>query len=295
MESSTDLTSTSLTISTITTSSKSDNKERKNLNDFPLICMVEILSFVDSQKECLPLRLVSKKFNEAIQIKLFLNAANSDEAEIYKKYFVILNKNCHNYYLNNIYPFLLDADGVFHLLNVSNEETYKKFYDYCYNELITLKTKCNLKLKEIKLEKSFKRVINKFLSMMIIKAFKKEKYDSLSFNQLVPYPESLDILFYIVDMMDSLIYLDLSEIVIGDEEILFKLIENISMKKRFTLELKGLMLSTKLVKEIKTVLDKNPNINISVDNKYGGQIKQYGGKKMNKKNNKNKFKNIQFI
>lgn len=286
-------------INTSTTSDNTDNKnaskEKKNLNDLPLICKVEILSFVEGQKKCLPLRLISKKFNEAVQIKLFLKAANSDEAELYKKCFIFLNKNCYNYYLNNIYPFLLDADGIFHFLNVSNEETYKKFLGYCYNELVTLKTKNNLQLKEKNFEKSFKRAVNKFLTNMIINNLKHEGYDSLYFNQLVPYPESIDIIFYIIDMMDSLIFLDLSEIVVGDEEVLYKLIEKISMKKQFTLLLKGIMLSPKLVKEIKIALDKNPNIVITIDKRYGGQMKQYGGKKMNKTNNKNKFKNIQFI
>ena len=45
------------------------NKEKTIFNNLPMICLVEIAGFIDSDKNCLVYRNISRKFNEAIQLK----------------------------------------------------------------------------------------------------------------------------------------------------------------------------------------------------------------------------------
>lgn len=67
-------------------------------------------------------QIIIKKSNEVIQILQFLKATNNEALNFIKKFFIRL-------YLMQIEFYVL------------KEKTSKKFNDYCYNELITLKTK----------------------------------------------------------------------------------------------------------------------------------------------------------
>ena len=111
----------------ISTSSK--NETNFNFSDLPLHCLVSISSYIDTDKNLLRYRNLSKKFNEAIQINLYMKT-KEDDLVFYKKCFVILNANCHNYYLNNIYPFLLNPEIVYEFFNYKNEKTFKDLFNY---------------------------------------------------------------------------------------------------------------------------------------------------------------------
>ena len=277
----------------ISTSSTTDNNY--NLNDLHLSCLVIISNYLDNDKNCLSYRNVSKKFNEAIQIKLYFKT-KEDDLVFYKKSFMILNANCHNYYLKNIYPFLLNADSVYEFFNYNNEKTFKDLFNYCFNELKYILSLNEIKIKENNFEKTFKQSMMRFLVSMILNNFAKEEYDSLDFNKLIPYTEAKEMLLLILRLMKNLNYLDLSNAVINDDDFLNKLLDKIEKKDQFTLILEGIDINKDLVKKIKIITDKNLDIQIKINNIYNGQLHFYGGKKMNKtKNiNKAKFKNIQF-
>ena len=278
----------------ITTSSKPQKIEKINLNSLPMICLVEIAGFIETDKKCISYRNISKKFNEAVQMKLFMKTKDED-AEFYKKCFMILNHKCHKYYKDNISPFLINADSVYDFFSFNNENAFNILFNYSFNELKKIIESNKLKLKE-NLENSFKRTLRRFLVTMIIKNFKLEDYDSLDFRDLKPYSDAKEMIVLLVKLMKNLKYLDLSNMLINDDEFLEKLVDKVESRNNFTLLLEGMHISTNIVKSIKIVTDRSPGIKIKIDKKYNGQIHQLGGKKMNKpKNpNKQKFKNLQF-
>ena len=272
------------------------DKEKTTFNNLPMICLVEIAGFIDSDKNCLAYRNISRKFNEAIQLKLYMKTKDGD-AEFYKKCFLVLNSKCHKYFNDNIYPFLINPDDVYDFLSLKNEVTFNKLFNYSFNELKKIIISNKLKLNPDNLEKSFKKAIIRFLVTMIIKNFEKDDYDSLDFNKLAPYNDAKEIILLLVRLMKKLKYLDLSEIKINDEIFLGKLLDKIEVKKEFTLILEGVYMSNNIVKKIKMINDENMDIKIVIDKKYNGQLNYLGGKKMNKQKNlnKKKFKNLEFI
>ena len=278
----------------INTSSKAEINY--NFNDLPIHCLFLISTFIDTDKNCLRYRNISKKFNEAIQVKLYMKS-KEDDLVFYKKCFLILNSNCHNYYLNNIYPFLLNAETVYEFFNYKNEKTFKDLFNYSFNELKSI-----INLKEMKIEedndfdKTFKQSVIRFLVSIILKNFEEEEYDSLDFSKLNPYQEAKEMILLIIRLMKNLNYLDLSDSIINDDNFISKLLDKIQKKDKFTLILEGIDINKNLVKKIKIINDTNLDIKIKINNIYNGQMHFYGGKKMNKiKNlNKNKFKNIEF-
>jgi hypothetical protein len=278
----------------INTSSKAEINY--NFNDLPVHCLFLISTFIDTDKNCLRYRNISKKFNEAIQVKLYMKS-KEDDLVFYKKCFLILNSNCHNYYLNNIYPFLLNAETVYEFFNYKNEKTFKDLFNYCFNELKSI-----INLKEMKIEedndfdKTFKQSVIRFLVSIILKNFEEEEYDSLDFSKLNPYQEAKEMILLIIRLMKNLNYLDLSDSIINDDNFISKLLDKIQKKDKFTLILEGIDINKNLVKKIKIINDTNLDIKIKINNIYNGQLHFYGGKKMNKEKNKNKkkFKNIEF-
>ena len=278
----------------INTSSKAEINY--NFNDLPVHCLFLISTFIDTDKNCLRYRNISKKFNEAIQVKLYMKS-KEDDLVFYKKCFLILNSNCHNYYLNNIYPFLLNAETVYEFFNYKNEKTFKDLFNYSFNELKSI-----INLKEMKIEedndfdKTFKQSVIRFLVSIILKNFEEEEYDSLDFSKFNPYQEAKEMILLIIRLMKNLNYLDLSDSIINDDNFISKLLDKIQKKDKVTLILEGIDINKNLVKKIKIITDTNLDIKIKINNIYNGQMHFYGGKKMNKiKNlNKNKFKNIEF-
>ena len=278
----------------ICTSSKPE-KNKINLNDLSIPCLVIILNFVDKDKNCLPLRNLSKKFNEAIQIKLYMKS-KEDDLVFYKKCFMVLNSNCHKYYNDNIYPFLLNADTVYEFFNIKNQKIFNDLFNYSFNELKHIINTNEIKLNEENFEKTFKQSVIRFLVSMILQNFAEEKYDSLDFSKLTPYNEAKEMILLIIRLMKKLNYLDLSYAVINDDTFLNKLLDKIEKRDNFTLILEGIEINKDMVKKIKIITDQNYDIIIKINNKYNGQLQFYGGKKMNKTKNKNKtkFKNIEF-
>ena len=269
--------------------------EKICFNNLPMICLLEIAGYIETDKKCLIYRNISKKFNEAVQLKLFMKTKDED-AEFYKKCFLILNSKCHKYFNDNIYPYLINADTVYQFFSFGCEELFNKLFNYSFNELKSIIISNHLKLNTNKLQNSFKKTIIRFLVTMIKINFEKEGYDSLNFSELAPYNDAKEMIILLVRLMKKLNYLDLSEIIVNDEEFLGKLIDKIEAKDKFTLVLEGIYINTNLVKKIKIITDKNMDIKIIIDKKYNGQINYLGGKKMNKQKNlnKKKFKNIEF-
>ena len=279
----------------ISTSSQPQKIEKINLNSLPIICLVEIAGYIETDKKCISYRNISKKFNEAVQMKLFMKTKDED-AEFYKKCFMILNPKCHKYYKDNISSLLINADSVYDFLSFNNEEVFNNLFNYSFNELKKIILSNKLKFNEKHLENSFKRALRRFLVTMIIKNFKLEDYDSLDFRDLKPYPEAREIIVLLVKLMKNLKYLDLSNMIVNDDIFLEKLIDKVGARNNFTLYLEGMHISTNIVKNIKMITDKSPEIKIMIDKKYNGQINYLGGKKMNKNKNPNKkkFKNLEF-
>jgi len=279
----------------ISTSSNPQKNEKINLNSLPMICLVEIAGYIETDKKCISYRNISKKFNEAVQMKLFMKTKDED-ADFYKKCFMILNHKCHKYYKDNISPLLVNADSVYDFFSFNNENVFNNLFNYCFNELKKIIESNKLKLKEKSLENSFKRTLRRFLVTMIIKNFKLEDYDSLDFRDLKPYNDAKEMILLLVKLMKNLKYLDLSNMLINDDIFLEKLVDKVESRNNFTLYLEGMHISTNIVKSIKIITDRSPGIKIMIDKKYNGQLNYLGGKKMNKtKNpNKKKFKNIEF-
>jgi len=279
----------------ISTSSNPEKNEKINLNSLPMICLVEIAGYIETDKKCISYRNISKKFNEAVQMKLFMKTKDED-ADFYKKCFMILNHKCHKYYKDNISPLLVNADSVYDFFSFNNENVFNNLFNYCFNELKKIIESNKLKLKEKSLENSFKRTLRRFLVTMIIKNFKLEDYDSLDFRDLKPYNDAKEMILLLVKLMKNLKYLDLSNMLINDDIFLEKLVDKVESRNNFTLYLEGMHISTNIVKSIKIITDRSPGIKIMIDKKYNGQLNYLGGKKMNKtKNpNKKKFKNIEF-
>ena len=277
----------------ISTSSTSPTKY--NFSELPLHCLATISSFIDTDKNCLRYRNLSKKFNEAIQINLYMKT-KEDDLVFYKKCFIILNANCHNYYLNNIYPFLLNADTVYEFFNYNNEKVFNDLFNYSLNELKNIINLGEIKINEKNFDKTFKQSIIRFLVSMIIKNFSEEDYDSLDFTKLNPYQEAKEMILLIIRLMKKINYLDLSYANINDDNFLSKLLDKIEKRDKFSLFLEGIDINKDLVKKIKLITDTNLDIKIKINNIYNGQLHFYGGKKMNKEKNKNKkkFKNIEF-
>jgi hypothetical protein len=280
----------------INTNNFEEEEEEINLNNLPMICLVEIAGFIDSDKNCLIYRNVSKKFNEAIQIKLFMKTKD-DDAEFYKKSFLILNSKCHNYFNAHIYPYLINADSVYYFFDIKSEKLFNEFFNYTFNELKKIVISNTLNLKLNTLEKSFKKAVIRFIATMIIKNFEKEEYDSLDFSQLNPYEDAKEMIILLIRLMKKIKYLDLNKVKINDDAFFGKLIDKIEKRDEFTLNLEGIHLSSKIVKQIKAITDRNLEIKIIIDKNYNGQINFFGGKKMNKSKNlnKKKFKNLEFI
>ena len=268
--------------SEICTASKQE--EKFNLNDFPIPIIVIIMNYIDTDKNCLQYRSLSKKFNEAIQIKLYMKS-KEDDLVFYKKCFMILNSNCHKYYNNNIYPYLLNADTVYEFFNNNNEKIFNDLFNYSLNELKNIINTSQMKLNEQNFEKTFKQSIIRFLVSMILRNFSEEKYDSLDFTKLVPYNEAKEMILLIIRLMKQLNYLDLSYAVINDDVFLNKLLDKIEKKNNFTLILEGIDINKDLIKKIKTITDQNFDIKIKINSIYNGQMQYYGGKKMNKVKN----------
>ena len=271
-------------------------EEKITFNNLPMLCLVEIAGFIDNDKNCLVYRNISRKFNEAIQLKLYMKTKDGD-GEFYKKCFLVLNTKCHKYFNENIYPFLINPDDVYDFLSLKNEIKFNKLFNYSFNELKKIITTNKLKIKLENLEKTFKKSIIRFIVTMIIKNFEIDDYDSLDFNKLNPYNDAKDMIILLIRLMKKLKYLNLSEIIINDENFLGKILDKIESRDEFTLVLEGVYMSNNLVKKIKMINDTNMGIKIIIDKKYNGQINYLGGKKMNKhKNiNKKKFKNLEFI
>ena len=270
--------------------------EQVTFNCLPMICLVEIAGFIDIDKKCLAYKSISKKFNEAIQLKFFMKTKNGD-AEFYKKYFLILNTKCHKYFNDNIYPFLVNADSVYQFFSLECEETFNKLFNYCFNEIKSIIISNKLKMNLKTLESSFKKAIIKFLTATIVTNFENEDYDSLDFKKLVPYNDAKEMIILLVRLMKKLNYFNLSHIKVNDDIFLDKLIGKIEAKNNFILVLEGISISKKLVNKIKIITDNNMGLKIIIDKKYNGEFKQLGGKKMNKQKNinKKKFKNLEFI
>lgn len=271
------------------------NKAKYTFNNLPMLCLVEILSFLETDIKCLNYRIISKKYNEAVLLKLFEKLEKSD-IQFYKKCFIILNPNVHKYFSNNIYPFLINADSLYEFFNDYNEETFNKFYNYSLNEFKKLTEIQNLNKKEKNIEKSFKNYVKKFIVTMAIGNFRNKKYESLYFNKLNPYDDAFDMIILLIKLMKEIIYLNISNILINDEIFLAKLIDKIALRDKFTLILDGVFISIDLLKIIKTIMNKNINIKVVIDKKYNKEMNSLGGKKLNKDKNLNKkiFKYIQF-
>ena len=274
---------------------ENDKKDKCTFNNLPMLCLVEILSFLETDINCLNYRIISKKYNEAVLLGLFEKLKKSN-TEFYKKCFIILNPNVHKYFSKNIYPFLVNADSLYEFFNDYNEETFNKFYNYSLNEFKKITEIHNLNKKEKNIEKSFKNYVKKFIVTMAIRNFKNKKYESLYFNKLNPYDDAFDMIILLIKFMNEITYLNISNILINDEILLAKLIDKIALRDKFTLILDGIFISTDLLKMIKTIMNKNIKIKIVVDKKYNKEMNTLGGKKLNKAKNLNrkKFKYIEF-
>jgi len=274
---------------------ENENKVKHNFDNLSMLCFVEILSFLKIDSNFLNYRIISKRYNEAVLLRLLEKVEKSD-SEFYKKCFIILNPNVHKYFSDNIYPFLINADSLYEFFNDYNEETFNKFYNYSLNEFKKVAETHNLNMKEKKLEKTFKNYVKKFIVSMAIRNFKNKKYESLYFNKLNPYDDAFEMITLLIKFMNEITYLNLSNILINDEIILAKLIDKIALRDKFTLILDGIFISNDLLKEIKTIMNKNINIKIVIDKKLNKEMNTLGGKKLNKAKNLNKkiFKYIEF-
>lgn len=132
----------------------------------------------------------------------------------------------------------------------------------------------------------------------------KEDITFLQFDKLEFYNDSFEILLYVIEYMKDLEGLDLSYMIVKDENNIMRLLDQISPKeKKFLLKIEGTYLNKDILKEIKNIYNQNKVIKIEIDNKYNGQMNAMGCKKMsfsnpikeNYKKKKHNRRGIEFI
>ena len=123
----------------------------------------------------------------------------------------------------------------------------------------------------------------------VIKKFEKEKITELTFDKLTYKNNTFNFIFSLIKEMDFLTYLNLSGFVFENENVIYNILNEVDKRVfPFTLEIKDIYLTKKMIKIIKDIERNDLNKLFIIDKKYNGIINQVDKEKIRKKKKKEK-------
>ena len=123
----------------------------------------------------------------------------------------------------------------------------------------------------------------------VIKKFEKEKISELTFDKLTYKNNTFNFILSLIKEMDFLTYLNLSGFVFENENVICNILNEVDKRVfPFTLEIKDIYLSKKMIKIIKDIERNDLSKLFVIDKKYNGIINQVDKEKIRKKKKKEK-------
>ena len=123
----------------------------------------------------------------------------------------------------------------------------------------------------------------------VIKKFEKEKITELTFDKLTYKNNTFNFILSLIKEMDFLTYLNLSGFVFENENVIYNILNEVDKRVfPFTLEIKDIYLSKKMIKIIKDIERNDLSKLFIIDKKYNGIINQVDKEKIRKKKKKEK-------
>ena len=123
----------------------------------------------------------------------------------------------------------------------------------------------------------------------VIKKFEKEKISELRFDKLTYKNNTFNFILSLIKEMDFLTYLNLSGFVFENENVIYNILNEVDKRVfPFTLEIKDIYLSKKMIKIIKDIERNDLSKLFIIDKKYNGIINQVDKEKIRKKKKKEK-------
>ena len=123
----------------------------------------------------------------------------------------------------------------------------------------------------------------------VIKKFEKEKITELTFDKLTYKNNTFNFILSLIKEMDFLTYLNLSGFVFENENVIYNILNEVDKRVfPFTLEIKDIYLTKKMVKIIKDIERNDLSKLFIIDKKYNGIINQVDKEKKRKKKKKEK-------
>jgi hypothetical protein len=123
----------------------------------------------------------------------------------------------------------------------------------------------------------------------VIKKFEKEKITELTFDKLTYKNNTFNFILSLIKEMDFLTYLNLSGFVFENDNIIYNILNEVDKRVfPFTLEIKDIYLTKKMIKIIKDIERNDLSKLFIIDKKYNGIINQVDKEKIRKKKKKEK-------
>ena len=123
----------------------------------------------------------------------------------------------------------------------------------------------------------------------VIKKFEKEKISELTFDKLTYKNNTFNFILSLIKEMDFLTYLNLSGFVFENENVIYNILNEVDKRVfPFTLEIKDIYLTKKMIKIIKDIERNDLSKLFIIDKKYNGIINQVDKEKIRKKKKKEK-------
>lgn len=123
----------------------------------------------------------------------------------------------------------------------------------------------------------------------VIKKFEKEKITELTFDKLTYKNNTFNFILSLIKEMDFLTYLNLSGFVFENENVIYNILNEVDKRVfPFTLEIKDIYLTKKMIKIIKDIERNDLSKLFIIDKKYNGIINQVDKEKIRKKKKKEK-------
>ena len=123
----------------------------------------------------------------------------------------------------------------------------------------------------------------------VIKKFEKEKITELTFDKLTYKNNTFNFILSLIKEMDFLTYLNLSGFVFENENVIYNILNEVDKRVfPFTLEIKDIYLTKKMIKIIKDIERNDLSKLFIIDKKYNGIINQVDKEKIRKKKKKKK-------
>lgn len=194
---------------------------------------------------------------------------SKNKAVYYLKYIHLFNERCREYYSNNIYHLLTNADGVYELLTTNH---YKNFVLTMRNEIDNEKKQYGLMFNwdMINISKWF----NKVVVIQIMFHFNSQSIYELDYSTLKLTQEGIELLLLLIKNTTTIENLDISKSVLRTDDIFAIIKETRDKAGNFTLVLTSIRLTQLHLRLINSIMDEDPQKKYTIDLIYKGMIKQ---------------------